>query len=294
MALKTPIQKFSNLHADQSGSIALMFALVLAVVVIAGGIAVDYARGLAFEAEMQTAADGAVLAAVRAKANDDTLNAAALKQIARDYFDRNVNTQLNIDSFKLINDGDGFRIEAAANVPTTLMGVTGVTDMDVNVNSMAELAPGKPLELVLVLDNTGSMSGNKLTALKDSANLLVDKVLVDNSETKIALVPFSEHVNVGMSNRNANWIDVPDDYSVTENDCDNTYPDRVDSNCRTETRTGTNDGVPYTYETQVCDTDYGDPVQVCTDETTDYEWKGCVGSRNYPLNTQDQDYVLNK
>ncbi len=39
-----------------------------------------------------------------------------------------------------------------------------------------------------------------------------------------------------------------------------TYPNRVDTNCRQETRTGSNDGVPYTYEATVCDTVLGDPV----------------------------------
>lgn len=36
-----------------------------------------------------------------------------------------------------------------------------------------------------------------------------------------------------------------------------TYPNRVDTNCRQETRTGSNDGVPYTYEATVCDTVWG-------------------------------------
>ena len=177
------------------------------------------------------------------------------------------------------------------------MGVTGVSALEINVGSMAEIGPGKPIELVLVLDNTGSMSGAKLTALKSSATLLVDMILDStNSDqnTKIALVPFSEHVNVGMSNRSANWIDVPADYTETKNVCSNSYPDRVDTNCHTETRTSSTDGVPYTYEANVCDTDWGEPVQTCSDKTYTYEWKGCVGSRDYPQNTNDQGYNLDK
>ena len=99
MSLKAPIQKFSKLTADQNGSIAVMFAVVLAVVIIAGGIAIDFARSISHEADMQAAADGAVLAAVRAKSNDDKLNNGALKKIAQDYFEENVNGQLQITSF---------------------------------------------------------------------------------------------------------------------------------------------------------------------------------------------------
>ena len=58
------------------------------------------------------------------------------------------------------------------------------------------------LEIALVLDNTGSMEGTKLTTLKSAANSLVDKLVVaaarsaDPTPLKIALVPFSMTVRV--------------------------------------------------------------------------------------------------
>ena len=65
----------------------------------------------------------------------------------------------------------------------------------------------KGLELVMVLDNTGSMAGSKLTSLKSAATDLVnilygDKTTVDN--LWIGLVPFSQAVNIGSSR--TSWV----------------------------------------------------------------------------------------
>ena len=297
MLLDTLIQRFKAFRRQEDGAVALMFALVAIAVIFGGGIAIDYARGISRQTDMQAAADAAVLAALRAKTNDNKLKSGDLTKIARDYFDNNMGDEIDVQSFNLVKDGDGYRVEVSVKLQTTLMALAGYNDLDINVSSKAGIAPGRPLELALVLDNTGSMSGSKLIALKDAANLLVDQILGETSnkkQTKIALVPFANYVNVGLANRNAPWIDVPNDYSETSNKCSNTYPDKVKSNCRMETKTGTNDGVPYTYEKQVCDVDYGDPVEVCEDKTKNYTWRGCVGSRDYPMNVKDESYNLDR
>ena len=46
------------------------------------------------------------------------------------------------------------------------------------------------------------------------------------------------------------------------------------------------DGTPV--QVNVCDWNYGAPVEVCGTYTS--EWRGCVGSRPYPLNIQDGTY----
>ena len=59
---------------------------------------------------------------------------------------------------------------------------------------------GGSIEVSLMLDITGSMAGQKLTALKTAAKDLVNIIVwPDQSEhtSKVALVPYSMGVNVG-------------------------------------------------------------------------------------------------
>ena len=298
---KMYIEKMSNFLRNSFGNVSLLFALLLIPVVFSIALAVDYRRGANMRAKLQDATDLAVIAAVRAKMKNPSLNNEKLTSIAQDFLNAHTSQipQFRIVGFKLTQDTKSGEITAStdATVETNFMRIAGINNLDISVASSAMAAPPPPLELVLVLDNTGSMAGLKLDTLKNAAKKLVDELL-DTSEkkskTKIALVPFSNYVNIGLANRNANWLSVPNDYTDTSHSCWNTYPNQTKSNCRNETRTGYNDGVPYTYETEVCDIDYGDPVEVCGNGNTTYKWNGCVGSRNYPLNVGDSDYTLNK
>jgi len=142
------------------------------------------------------------------------------------------------------------------------------------------------VEIALALDTTESMSGSKLTSLKDAADLLVETIMPDSGgydNVKIGIVPFGRYVNVGLQYRDESWIDVPADY--TTNICNDTYPNPVESTCTTNPNaTCYNDGVPYTCSQKSCG-DWGEPVEQCS--TSDYSWYGCVGSRNHPKNVKD-------
>lgn len=62
-----------------------------------------------------------------------------------------------------------------ADVPTHLARVLGVQTLAVDMQSTASLRANST-EIAMVLDNTGSMNGSKLQALKSAANDLVDTV----------------------------------------------------------------------------------------------------------------------
>jgi hypothetical protein len=62
----------------------------------------------------------------------------------------------------------------------------------------------------MALDNTGSMAGWKIAALKDSANTLVDTLFGEETEApavKIGLVPFANAVNIGPGMRGTAIMD---------------------------------------------------------------------------------------
>ena len=67
------------------------------------------------------------------------------------------------------------------------------------------------IELVMVLDTTGSMaSGGKITALKSAAKQMVATLFEGNdtsSTLKIGVVPFAAAVNIGSDKINSGWLD---------------------------------------------------------------------------------------
>lgn len=283
--------KFTRLRGDERGSVAVIFALTVVVAFGAVGIAIDGARGYAAKSHLQNSVDAALLATAGAVSSDPSID-------AQEYFTTFLNTSKPGDpsfTFSSVAVAVGeSKVEATVDggMPTRLMSVLGIDRMEIGARGAAEFGLGE-LELVLSLDTTGSMSGGKIDALKSAAIRLVDDLerYARSPETlRVGLVPFAEYVNVGLSNRSADWISVPREYSTTTNSCGDTYPNATYS-CRNVNGTCSNDGVSYSCTYQQCDAlSYGAPVFQCSNYTTEYRWNGCVGSRAYPLNLKDGDY----
>jgi Flp pilus assembly protein TadG len=286
---------FRRFRNDRSGNVAVIFALSLIPLFGVGGAALDYSRVLTLRSKLQHASDAAALAAshgarVSVAAMNDLADKSFKENLANVHFAKHV-------SMKVTKIKNGVRVTADGRMETSLLGVLGISKLDVHVASEVGYSNTK-LEVALVLDNTGSMSGSKLATLKSSSKLLVDTLIPDSSvkNVKIALVPFSKYVNVGLGNRNEAGLDIPADYSVPRPPhCYNTYPNST-RKCDKRKVPGTcwNDGVSYPCmktEYYNCTGDRGDPVKVCKGPSLrKYKWDGCVGSRNYPLIVKDTTY----
>ncbi len=173
------------------------------------------------------------------------------------------------------------------------MRIFGNRDLEVTVTAEAEIADN-PVEIALVLDNTGSMEGDKLAALNTAAKDLIDKAFETpgaDQNVKISIVPFAEYVNVGQANRNAPWMSVGLDGSSTQNVCEDIEPATVvPGRCQDVDVNYDDDGKKKKKKKNQCDYTYGPPVNQCSDVTTTTAWNGCAGSRAYPLNVQDGSY----
>lgn len=277
---------------DIGGSIAPIFALSLIVLVGSVGLSIDGARVYHAQLKIQAVGDAAVLAAGRrAIVEGDTNEAEAtiaqfvqLSGIHNELTLRPVTTDLSAPR--------RIAAEFIADVPTFIMTVLGFTTVEVRAYSAAEFGITK-LEVALALDTTGSMAGPKMTALKSSAERMVNTLLDtahNPDDVRISLVPFGQYVNVGTDQRNASWLQVPNDYSTTNEWCRDEAPVISSTNCRTVTYTYYQDGTPMTGSYTQCDNTYGPAVYTCTPYTSTYTWYGCVGARNYPLNVRDADY----
>lgn len=289
------MKSWKTFASDTRGNVAMMFGLAVVAIFGISGLAIDYSRATTVKAKIAAAADAAALAGAKATGSEKDR-----EKVAEDVFNAAMSTIPGTSKFKLkakdVKDKGkvtGFKVTASLKLETTVGAVLGQKKLDIGTESQATVGTSEKYEIALVLDTTLSMSGSKMSALKVAAKDLVTKMTgkaTEADQVKFAVVPFSQWVNVGLSNRNASWIDVPADYSETKTVDVYTYPDKTLIGCELKDVTSTSDGVTTTTQQNVCTYDYGTPVITPTQKTYNYKWNGCVGSRNYPLNTQDGSY----
>lgn len=275
--------------ANTRGNIAMLFGLSALPIFLAGGIAVDYSHATYAKATLQAAVDSAALAA----GYDTGMNDADMLKLVKKYLETNgaKNVLKSLDTVSVQRIGTtGLKVNATGKVDNHFMGLVGKNVSNIGAETLIKNNYGN-LEVALVLDNTFSMSAaGKMTALKSAAHTLVDK-LYDNkgpaASLEMSLVPFAQYVNIGMSRRNAPWANVPADWDEPRSGGYWHRPVTRTYNCRMETRTRTRDGVTSTYQARVCDRDYGPKEWRTYSYVKKHKWNGCVGSRNYPLNTND-------
>lgn len=260
---------------------------------MSAGLAIDYGRAVSVKSEAQASLDQALLSAVAQGRKEG----ASVTDKAHEFFVENWKQKYGDHAVDIqIVDGDDGRVtgKVKLKLPTRLWQIAGYEDMQLEIESAVKLGEGA-VELALTLDTTGSMSGTKIETLKDSAKDLVSTIFdVPNAAERVSvgIVPFAQYTNVGMDNRNASWLAVPTDSSTTEEYCYDKREVISSSNCRTETATGTDDGGSYTYTYETCDYEYGDPTPVCEPHTSTTTWYGCAGSRDYPLDTKDENFSV--
>jgi Flp pilus assembly protein TadG len=298
---------------DEKGAMAVFFAAALPVLVLFSGVAIDYATLARSKSRVQAITDAAALAANNAKV---TTNEQALR-VVTSFVKGQVSPDLRIDdepaiAVSLADSGRTTNVVLTTNFRTRLLSSFRPL-VPYQTSATVKRGLDNTVELALVLDTTNSMTtDNKIGTLKVAANNLVDILMKDSSnQVSIAVVPFAQYVNVGTAYRNASWLTRSDDYSVTgapvcspqKTTCATYTPTQVcqtsvKSNCRDVTTTTYNDGVPTTKTTQQCDTtctkyttqntcttwNYADQ---CNSPVSTYKWTGCVGSRSYPLNLND-------
>jgi Flp pilus assembly protein TadG len=193
---------------NKRGNVAMMFALAMIPVVGAVGAAIDYTRVAQVRTKLADALDAGVLAVGSQAAMTDAQAYTMIKQWIDVHMGTANAAYWNLDS--VTQNADGKIIASVSgNVETTVARVLGIDKIPIAVTSQAVRSIGK-VEIALVLDNTGSMKGAKIAALKDAASSLVDslaKATSNPNDLKIGLVPFSQTVNVGPAYQNAAWID---------------------------------------------------------------------------------------
>lgn len=288
-------QKFgSKFRKDTGGNVAMMFGLSILGLTTFVGAAVDYSGMTNAKAKLQAQVDSGVLAAARLQPkkgrltvkDKDRKELVRTTMAANGYNPIGGKTKINIANPTIT-------VKATTPYHTAFMGLIGMSTVDVSAKAQSQINSGGMVEIALVLDNTASMTVNgKLDALKTGAKGLLG-TLQSFPEDKVAIsiVPFTKNVNVGVANRGASWLDMPDEYTVTRNESKTTYSGGTPGTCTTAPATGTKDGASYTYDKETCTGgSKGTPTTAMVDRDYKAEWKGCVGARPGGLHIVDGTY----
>jgi len=274
---------------DTSGNIALAVGIAAIPLFTVAGSAVDFAGQSQTQAKLQAAVDaGALAGATSGYEQEARIKDAVVRFAKANSSNEFLLTPANVD-VEFGGNGE-IRVTATSTYPTTLLKIAGIESLPVTAFAQSNISASGS-EIAMVLDVTGSMAGAKIDALKVAAEQFVTETTKPNATrpdaVKLSIVPYAKYVNVGLANRNATWMDVPADYSETNEVCRDWTISTNPRNCRNETYTYTSDGVDQTGTREVCDYDT-DSVNECRNITSNYAWYGCAGSREYPWNTRDE------
>lgn len=208
---------------DEDGSATVFAFFIFVIMLLMGGLALDSMRHESERASLQATLDRAVLAA--ASASDET----QARAIIEDYFAKAgkadyLLAQQNGDIQVTLNSAI-ITARAQTTIDTYLMKLAGVDTLGVGGLSAAEVRIPN-LEVVLVLDVSGSMSSNnKIDNLRVAAKEFVDLVLghSEPGSTVISVVPFSFSVSPPLSIYNALAVEETHQYSTCLEFKDNDY-----------------------------------------------------------------------
>jgi Flp pilus assembly protein TadG len=197
----------------RDGNVAIWFAIALPVlaVLVFGGM--DIARASSDKRKLQDALDAAALFAARSTATTDAELQAIGQQALVAQLGNLGDAKLVSSSFKLTGEKNAtVSATGRIEVNTIIANLWLRGDMVVGAGSEVVRSMNK-VELAMVLDNTGSMAGTKLSNLKTSAKNLIDTLSAASARSsepnaiRIGIVPFSQTVKVGADYGSESWLD---------------------------------------------------------------------------------------
>lgn len=172
-----------------------MVALLLPILLGVAGIAIDMGNMYLTHTRLQAAVDASALAGSLQLPYDPDLSKGIVQQAAEDML------ETNMDSAQVVSVTAGTEVRsvevtAQASVNLLLMKVLGLADQTVQAHAAAGF---NKLEVVFVIDNSGSMKGTPINLVKEASVALTDLLIPDGTDpdTKVGMVAFRGKVRLG-------------------------------------------------------------------------------------------------
>jgi Flp pilus assembly protein TadG len=192
---------------DESGVMIIMTLMFLVLMMIMGGMAVDFMRFESRRVMLQSVSDRAVLAA--AEIEQDKTPA----DVVIDYFDKAGFGGTIIGAPDVIDTADfnSVGVTARLEMDSIYLQLLGIDKLSAPAAATAVEGVAN-IEVSLIVDISGSMrdivvpeepgetsTATKIESLRDAATTFAETMLIPKFQDKISLsfVPYSEHVNIG-------------------------------------------------------------------------------------------------
>jgi len=282
---------------DKRGNFSIMFAVGSLMLMSAAGVAVEVTNLQSQKSELQDHLDAAVLALVLSGETDQSKQVEFVKQFIADS-----GFEAPLHNLTIATEANNEVVLSANITPEThfadLLGMS--PDISGRSAAISGTTSGvtEPVDMVLVLDTTESMAGDKIETLRGAANDLITGLQTDGEDgVKLGVVPFSSYVNIGLNNRNAPWALVRDDYeefqvvgvweTIAEPLCLSNGSHSNPTSFEDGTiflngdRVDVRDGTAYLENGQICNI-YQNEARIRIGDRTrtrEFIWRGCVNSR---------------
>lgn len=255
------------------GAAAIVFGVTVPVVVTATGMTVDMSQVFVTRERLSRAVDAAALAGAALETDDeDEIQDKVDRFLDANYPDGVIGKRITMD-VDLMPDDDLLRVSARAKLKTSFMKIIGQPIIYIDAETIVKREV-RGLEVVMVLDNTGSMNTNdNIGSLKTATLSFIDimfDAVKDDDDVRLGLVPYSSSVNVGPYGLGVDDSGVPLPTSgFVEPPSDDIYFD-------------------YTHSALFNDEHYGiDETDLEYNPSEFGQWHGCVLAEDYPLDTED-------
>jgi hypothetical protein len=208
---------FSRFKAAEDGFLSIQVLFFFFIMLLVGGVAVDVMRFETRRVAVQQTMDRATLAAASL---EQTLIPQA---VVYDYFQKG-DVGEELDSVTVVDSANSRMVSARATVRSYnyFMSLMDIPYLEAQSRSRAQQSISD-IEIIMVLDVSGSMEGAKLTNLKSAASDFVDTVFENDvmGRISIGIVPYNAQVNIGQPLRdrfnityqhgrpNANCVELP-------------------------------------------------------------------------------------
>jgi uncharacterized protein YegL len=184
--------------ASASGQTLPIVVLFMLVMLLMCGAVIDLGNVYRVEQALQASADAAVAAGASSLPNTAAAETAA-RHVSSENGAQNaipgvpdVTATVTTDcsySPKFCNPANTVKVAETARAPTYFLGTIGIATIELNVEASAcSPCGGLPLDVMIVLDRSGSMNGQKLQHAKDGIKAFLGSM--DPAISRVGLVAF--------------------------------------------------------------------------------------------------------